>query len=286
MTKKDIKEKIQQAILSMMKGVDFSEKEHLYKRKSDGVWLQGVSTVSSIIPKPWLSAWGGKEAVKFLGYSDYDAKRAEEVLEKIRTMDVAGYMELLKEAKGASSRKSKKALVDGKKGHKWLEKFVLANIRKTELPEIPTDNLMRPVQQFIKWYSENIDYPIASEAMVAYPEKGYAGTLDFIAMMKTGKLALIDFKFASHISFDTYLQCAGYMACFEPYDIKIDQRIIIRLPKTLEIEEWDKKTRTYKKVANNLEVKVCETNYEFDRDVFFACLPVKKWINCVENLNK
>ena len=122
--------------------------------------------------------------------------------------------------------------------------------------------------------------------MVAYPDKGYAGTLDGMALLKNGRLALIDFKFASHISEDFYLQTAGYAATFEPYGIKIDDRIIIRLPKTLLKEEWDKENKKYKMVENNIEVEIVKTNYELDRDTFFHCLPVKKWINFVKNNNK
>ena len=301
----ELKEKIQNAVLDMMKKVKFIDEkgEHRYETL-DGVWLQGVSTVSSIVPKDWLAAWGAKECVKFLGYSDYegDVERAREIMKQISECKTAEeYIAILKEAKGASGRKSKTALVDGTAGHLWLQEFLLADIRRLEnikryneltkeerqkynYPEPPTGNLERPIKQFLDWYYENVDYPILSEARVAYPEKGFAGTLDAMAMMKTGRLALIDFKFASHISEDFYLQTAGYQATLEPYGIKIDDRIIIRLPKTLEREEWDKKEHKYKMVENNLEVEIVKTNYEMDRDTFFHCLPVKKWINLMKTL--
>jgi len=286
MDKKLVK-KIQDAVLDMMEKVKFEKDGHTYQRQSDGQWLQGVSTVSSIIPKEWLSAWGAKEAVKFLGYSDYegDTELADEMMKRIsECKTVEEYIALLKEAKGASGRKSKTALVDGKKGHEWLESYVLARIRGQKVPNIPQDTLARPINQFLEWEAKEVDYFILAEARVAYPEKGYAGTMDALAMMKNGRLAVIDFKFASHISEDYFLQTAGYQACFEPYGIKIDDRIIIRLPKTLEREEWDKKEHKYKMVENNLEVEIVKTNYEMDRDTFFHCLPVKKWINLMKTL--
>jgi len=276
---------IHEAVLDMMDKVSFDEENHTYTDTKTGEWLQGVSEVSSIVPKDWLSAWGAKEAVKALGYSDYegDIERAQEVLEIINEFfiqgDVEGYQKFLKEAKGASYRKSKEALVDGKTGHEWVEKYVKAKIRGTDLPEIPEGNLERPLKQFIEWEEKEVDYWILSEARVAYPEKKYAGTLDGLAKMKDGKLALIDFKFASHISEDYYLQTAGYQLTFEPYNIKIDERIIVRLPKTLYRDEWDKQHHQYKKVANNLEVFVVPTDYEEDKQVFLHCLPLKKWIN-------
>jgi hypothetical protein len=283
-----IKEQVQEAILDMMAKVKFDPKAHLYVNAENGDWLQGVSTVSSIVPKDWLSAWGAKEAVKFLGYSDYegDVETALQVMETIAHFqaegDVEGYIAFLKEAKGASGRKSKAALVDGKKGHEWIEMMVLASIRGTEAPKIPEGTLERPLTQFVAWADKEVDYWIASEARVAYPAKGYAGTLDALAMMKTGKLAVIDFKFASHISEDYYLQTAGYQATFEQYEIKFDERIIVRLPKTLECEEYDKVTHKYSMIPNDLEVQKVATVYELDRDAFFAALVVKKWINSVQ----
>jgi hypothetical protein len=289
-------DKIRKAVLQMMKDVSFDEKKHIYTRTSDGTWLQGVSTVSSIVPKEWLSAWGAKEAVKFLGYSDYegDHQRALEMINKIKEIEAdvdsdgnvikceaEKFIELLKEAKGASFRKNKESLLDGAVGHAWLESYVKARIRGEELPKLPGGMLDRPLTQFIEWEKEDVDYWILSEARVANPEEGYAGTLDGLAMMKTGKLALIDFKFATRLSEDYILQAAGYQECFEKHGIHIDQRIIIRLPKTLEIEEWDEKKREYKKVENKIEVKIVGSDYQTDIEVFKHCLPLKKWINTI-----
>jgi hypothetical protein len=122
---------------------------------------------------------------------------------------------------------------------------------------------------------------LASEAKVCHPEHNYAGTLDAIALMKNGNLAIIDFKFAAHISADSYLQEAGYAACFEPYDILFKERIILRLPKTLEVDVWDAHKRAYHKEPNDIEPFYIPTDYEEDRDTFFACLIIKKWINKV-----
>jgi len=277
---------IKNAVDKMAEEVVFDTKKHQYSRKSDGVILQGVSTVSNIVPKSWLSAWGGKECSKFLGFTDYpdnkeDIEKAEKMLEKIKGMDLEQYLALLKQAKGGAFRKSKDAMADGTKGHKILEDWIKAKIEGIEPPELPLEDsmLLRPINQFIEWEEKNVEYWILSEALVASPDQFYAGTMDGLALMKSGKLAVIDFKFASVISEDSILQVAGYQQCFENVGIDVDQRIIIRLPKTLEKDEYDKKTRTYSKVANDLEVKILDEGYEEDRDVFLACLPLKSWIN-------
>ena len=278
---KDLVSKIREAIMDMYHKVSFSEDGHTYKDLKTGTWLQGVTSVSSIVPKDWLAAWGAKEAVKFLGYSDYegDVDRAIEVLSLAEEMSAKQWIEFLKEAKGSSGRKSKTALVDGKKGHAWLEEYVKARIRGKELPAMPVGTLKRPIEQFLEWEVKNISTWVLSEARVAYPEKGYAGTMDALAIMKNGKLAVVDFKFASHISEDYFLQTAAYAFTFEPYGIKIDDRIIIRLPKTLEREEWNDKEKKYEMMPNNLEEEIVKTNYEFDKNTFVNALPVKQWCN-------
>jgi hypothetical protein len=245
-----IKEKILSAIAEMSAKVTM-DKRHRYTDNETGLFLQGVSSVSSIVPKDWLSAWGAKECAKFLGYSDYegDTALAQETLDKAKTMSAEEWIAYLKQAKGASARKSGQALIDGKAGHQWLEDYVKARAAGLELPAMPVGPLERPITQFLEWEGANIQEWIASEAVVSWPnrEVGYAGTLDAIAITKEGKLALIDFKFASNISEDYYLQTAGYAATFEPYGITFEKRIIIRLPKTLEKEEYDKVNWCYKK---------------------------------------
>lgn len=278
-----MKTKVLLAIADMKLKISRDTK-HIYRNNETGEMLQGVSTVSSIIPKDWLAAWGAKEAVKALGYSDYkDREVAFQMWTKIKGCEnVDSYVNILKEAKGASSRKSKQAMVDGTRGHKWLEDYIESRITNSALLQLPVNTpLERPLTQFLEWEKKEVDYWIASEALVINPEKRYAGQLDAIYMSKTGELTLCDFKFASHISEEYYLQTAGYQACFEPYGINFDKRVIIRLPKTLEMEEWNEKTYTYSKVPNNIETKTVPTLYKGDRDAFFAALIVKGWINYV-----
>jgi hypothetical protein len=280
-----IKQKIEDAIIDMSKKVERDSK-HVYRNPETGEMYQGVSTVSSIVPKDWLSAWGAKETVKALGYSDYekDTKLAEEMLEKIKKLSLVEYITLLKEVKGASSRKSKKALIDGTFGHQLIENIVRARIARNTIDIDYLDTaLKRPIDQFLDWESKNIDYWIASESLVVNPKQRYAGQLDAIAMMKDGKLALIDFKFSSGISEDYILQCRGYQACFESYGIKFDTALIVRLPKTLEQDVWNEREFKYEKVPNNVEIYEVKTAYEFDRDIFYHCLFVKQWINFITN---
>ena len=129
----ELVKKINDAVADMQSKVEFvnDKNQHRYQSKSTGEWLQGVSSVSSIVPKDWLAPWGAKEAVKFLGYSDYegDTERAIEMQSQIAELKVEDYISLLAEAKGAQGRKSKTALVDGRAGHLWLQHFIEAEMR-------------------------------------------------------------------------------------------------------------------------------------------------------------
>ena len=272
--------RIREAIVDMMNSVEFDQEAHVYKNKKTSKFYAGVSTISDVLPKGWLAAWGGKECAKYLGYSDDGpTDKTKEMLNLIKELTENGYHNLLKEAKGASSRKSKEALVDGKEGHAWLETYVKAKIKNEKVPDFPIGMLFRPLSQFVKWAEENVKEWVVSEARIASIEHEFAGTLDAIAIMKSERLALIDFKFATFISDSYSLQTAGYVLPFEYYGIRFDDRIIVRLPKTLTRQEYDKKTRTYKEIPNEIEVHVIDTSYEFDKVTFLAARQLQKWIN-------
>lgn len=275
-----MKDKINEAITEMKSKVSRDSK-HIYRNNETGISLQGVSSVSSIVPKDWLAAWGAKECVKFLGYTDYeDTNKAAEMLLTIKNSDLATYLKILKDAKGASGRKGKKAMADGKVGHSWLENLVKARISGSEIPALPDEPILkRALTQFLDWEIKSVDYWIVSEAFVYNEEKSYAGQLDAICVLKTGELCLVDFKFATHIDVEYFLQTGGYAGCFEKYGITFNKRIIIRLAKTLEKEEYIKEKWEYVMVPNNIEICVVPTSYEDDYRAFCHALVVKSWIN-------
>lgn len=282
------RKKVRAAVLDMMSKVKI-DGDHNYTRVGDGKWLAGVSSIAeTVVPKPWLAAWGAKEAVKFLGYTDDGAgEHTHLVLSKIKGMNPDEFCDFLKEAKGASARKSKDAKLDGTAGHAWLEEFVKAKIRGAPLPQIPDGNLKRPIEQFLVWEKDNVDEWVLSEARVADVEKEFAGTLDAVAILRGDKLAMVDFKFATAISDSFNLQMAGYCVPFEAYKIKFDARVIVRLPKTETKQEYDKKIKRYKTVLNEIEIKEVNTPYDFDRETFLAARSIYRWLNYLEkSINK
>lgn len=264
--------KIQLAIKDMYSQVDFDEKEHRYTRNTDGKWLAGISSVSDILPKPYLMPWAAKMVAEFL----------QDKQEKIKELSVDDYLALLEEAKKTYHRKSDDALDFGTIGHSFLESYVLARIRNTELPKLENKELERPIQQFIKWEKENISQWILSEARVADIEEEIAGTLDGLAILKNDKLAIIDFKFANQISQSYHIQTAGYAIPFLKYDIEIEDRIVIRLPKTLTKKVYNRTTRKYDEIENNIEIGRSPFSMDFDREAFLSARVLYKYLNAAE----
>ena len=275
-----MKEQIQKAALDMMNKVKI-DRYHRYT-DVDGKFLAGGSTIAGVMPKSetqFLAPWGGKEAVKALGYYDeienedhaVDIKRAEEILEIIKGCDVKTYLNLLKESKGGAKKKGAKALNIGKTAHEWLERYVKAKIRGTDLPDLKEWDeypfIQNSFKEFFKWEAAEVkewylsearvcrlDNPLATQWDTPTELKGYAGTLDALALTNRG-LTLIDFKFAGRISPEYFIQAALYGKTFEPYKIDVPERAIIRFPKEEFLLEWDKDIHKYKKVKNEFEVQ-------------------------------
>ena len=266
----------------MLQKVDVDER-HKYTQKSDGKWFAGVSSIAGIFPKPFLMPWAAKEAVLFFGYED--DKLAKEMIEKIKFLSVKEFQELLHKAKTTYSKKADTAKLDGTAGHEWLQKFVLAKIRGIEIPKLPTGMLERPIKQFLEWESKNIKQWILSEARICSVKEEFAGQLDGLAITMADKLAITDFKFANQISDDYHLQTAGYAIPFEAYGIKIEDRIIIRLPKTLTRKVYNRKTRQYNEIENKIEIARSPFSMEFDKETFRNLRVAYKYINACKQKN-
>jgi len=263
--------KIKSAVVDMYSKVEFDEKEHKYTRKSDGKWLAGISSIADSLPKPYLMPWAAKMVVEFL----------QDKQEIIKILTPEEYLELLDEAKTTHKRKSGEAMDLGTIGHKFCEEYVLAKIRNTELPKMIKE-LKRPLEKFIEWEKENVKQWVLSEAMVVDTEEEFAGRLDGLAILKDDKLAVIDFKFSNQISPSYHLQTAGYSIPFSKYDIEIQDRIIIRLPKTPTKKVYNKETKQYTEEENNIEIARSPFDMAWDCENFRHARAIYKYINLVE----
>jgi len=267
---------------------------HQYIRPDDTkIKMMGTTTVSGLLPKVWMPAWGAKEAVKALGFYDEvegelleeEKKILVEKLTEIKEMTPQVFYKTLKEAKGAHARKSKDARDFGTEGHNWLERWSIAKINGEEAPKLIGEKwLDKALLSATNWIEDNVKEIISVESVVCDLDNNIGGKLDMLAELKTGEFAVIDFKFANHISNEYALQTAGYIhqLRYLGIDFPTWKRIILRLPKTEFLIEYDKKRRVNTKISNNFEAKEIKTSLEFDIQTFLNLRNVGRWINYSE----
>ena len=225
--------------------------------------------------------WGGKEAVKLLGYfqkaegEDHKEEwdNLNQCISLLQGIDAESYLGLLHSVKSGAMKKSDKAKDEGTERHEILEQYILSLIRgqKLEAPEW--------ANEFIAWHEENVKEFILSEARVADLTNEYAGTLDTLAVMKNGNVAVIDFKCSNNSDRSWKLQLAAYAKTFLPYGIEVKERYTIRVPVEGFTLKWDGKKRIHQKVANSFEVISYPDYLDFDFDTFLHFRAAAKWIN-------
>lgn len=243
--KKEVKSRLAYGNVNL----EFHPGRHFYT--ADGQPLIGVTTILGVISKEFLTAWASKEAVKFLGYYDRETwtptgyipapeqdkidglDKLENALLKMQGMDAETYWKLLKEAKGAHTRKKKDAADIGTNVHAFIEAYI-----KGEKPEKPTESReLAGVDAFLRWVDGNTVEFVSSEHMVYSKEHGYAGTLDWTAKVN-GRYMLGDTKTSSMIDGGMGYQLALYRNAdveesgHDPYQ----GQIIVNCRKTGELE--------------------------------------------------
>lgn len=227
----------------------YDGKNHTYR--INGELCAGVSTVSSYGPSDWLKFWAAKVVSEYL----IDKQ------DLIKTLTPKQYLELLKDAKNAPNQKSKDSLKIGKKVHDWIEK----HINGEDLPI--TDEIKHPVSQFLEFEKKHsIDW-ICVETIVGSLEHKIGGRLDALAIVD-GKVSLVDFKTSGHIDESYYLQTAGYQLCLEEMGVKVEQRIILRLPKVL---------------GEDFEAVLVDTPYDKDKNAFLHRRYSCQWQNYIDS---
>jgi len=145
----------------------------------------------------------------------------------------------------------KEAAGIGTQAHDMIEWFIKdkgrsANVQKSDVAEVSN-----AFSAFMRWNEANIDIWLESEKPVFDLDNLYAGTLDAVAKLKTGKIAVIDFKTSKGFYSGFDLQVAAYGKAREKlkgrykigkrdgnfYEVeyeaipKIDEYIILRIDK-------------------------------------------------------
>ena len=228
----------------------------VHQYTANGVVVPSVTSVTAIIDKPALRAWAVRETVDYLRdtwepdrpYSDYEIGS------------------LLDEAKGASYRKSKKAMDIGTLAHNWIENYVKAKMTKGPMPDMPEEQKVRnAVNSYLVWerHVGSIRY-IESERRVYSERFMYSGTVDLVAEIN-GKTVVADLKTSKAIYPEYLVQAAAYAhAIMEEDDICVDELMIIRIPKD----------------GSDVEILASE-HIKYFFSVFRSCLVVWRWKNTI-----
>lgn len=169
----------------------FDDPQHIHLL--DGQPLFGTSTVIKEIMPPFLAKWGATCAVDHIKLG-------------INKDGMLDKFERLEEAVLAWSKVRQTAADKGTDAHEELEKYVKACIENGAPMQIPGKDA---VAKFSEWAVKNVEIFIASEVHTYHKELWVGGIVDGVVKLKTGQLAVLDFK-ASGTYFNQFVQCAGY----------------------------------------------------------------------------
>ena len=177
--------------------------KHIYT--VDDRVVYGVTSIIGVLDKPALMYWAVNMAGEYL----------QENLKPGVALDEIEIGNLIKNAKSAHRQKKDSAADIGTMGHKWLESYVKAKLTGGKLPALPVNkDLRNGIRGFLTWVKENNVQFLTSEQQIYSREFHYAGTYDLDAIVN-GKKTIVDFKFASGIYDEYFIQGSSYLKAKE-----------------------------------------------------------------------
>lgn len=194
---------------------DGAEGSRWYVDPETGDLLASVTTaISACTSKPWLTLWAAKLAAEaavdehallaeMLRPRDSDSEWSEAQRAELHRERRQGAIEYLK---GAAARKREHASERGT----WVHDVVEALVLDQPIPEMRED-VKAYVDQFVDWWCDFSPVPFMSEATVADPIRGWAGTLDLGAYFPSlGHSAIIDVKTGANLDVFMRVQLNTY----------------------------------------------------------------------------
>ena len=91
------------------------------------------------------------------------------------------------------------------------------------------------VNKFIEWFSTNDVQPIFTENKFISENYKYCGVLDFYCVLN-GKFTIVDFKTSKSITNEQLLQLSSYQPLIEENGLRVDQVMILNIPRDKNIE--------------------------------------------------
>lgn len=87
----------------------------------------------------------------------------------------------------------------------------------------------RCAQGGLDWLYKNVDEVLAYELKMTETSLGFGGTVDVIARMKSGAIAIVDWKTSKKLTPAHNLQTAGYAMLAREAGYDVDERYVVRL---------------------------------------------------------
>jgi len=232
--------------------IRFDDERHIFYDEK-GNPLISVTGATGIIDKSAaLMGWAVKMMGEFLR-QNWDPTKVKTEGDKLGLIGAAQ----------KEYRNIKKAEADiGKTIHEWVSDWI-----KGKKPDMPLDEkVVNGITAFLKFQKEHQIKWLESERVIYSQKHHFAGILD--AVGKMGKdLVLFDFKSSNAVYPEMWFQVAGYQIAYEEeMKKKFDKKMLIRFGK------------------DNGEFESYELGKDWkDKDVFLACLKIKKRLREIEN---
>lgn len=179
--------------------------------------LPSVTTILNDLRKPFLENWMVRKAVE----TSYKFNKSYYGNTEDYVDDILAYC----------NEDIKQAPEFGSIVHSLIHRYCIGRI--VDLTRYD-QNTINAYKNAVEWIRDNVKYVIASEKALTSKLSGYAGTIDLIAMMKDGTIAIVDFKTqgSKHKKCGlkgykewTY-QLAAYKMLYAEYSKKIDVKCI------------------------------------------------------------
>lgn len=134
-----------------------------------------------------------------------------------------------------SKKEARKAAEFGDLVHTGIDSWI------NNLPVLGSLEVKNAVDSFKKWSTKNVERWLALEVGIFSSKYLYAGTADAFAVLKSGRIALIDFKTSKAIRAEYILQLNAYANgdyTDNGFDLKtIDEALIVHYNR--KTGEWD-----------------------------------------------
>lgn len=166
--------------------------------------VPSVTTILSNLSKPALPNWAAREVAKY----------AVDNIPSWENLPPGDAIDLLKRAPYRNmSRKGDIGTAVHETVELWTrDTFEIPDLSQVEI-EIENMDLLPYVSGAVQYLNTHVQRVIYSEVTVFNREYAYAGTVDAIVKLKTGELAVIDWKTSNAIYPEHALQLVAYANC-------------------------------------------------------------------------